>query len=95
MERDIFSSFVDQYSKDVYAFCGYLTGNAHDRDDLFQDTFLLATEQMDRIREDGNVKSYLLSLAIGIWRNRVRKRKVRMLLTGERLEASDWEAAEP
>ena len=40
MTKEVFSSFVDQYGDDVYAFCGYLTGNAHDRDDLFQDTFL-------------------------------------------------------
>ena len=90
MLKEEFFSIVEKYYDDIYAFCGYLTGNVHDRDDLFQDTFVLALAKRGQIKEDGNVKSYLLSLSMGIWRNQVRKRKLRLLLHGEKpLEEED------
>ena len=73
---------IDLHGDDIYSFCSYLTGNPHDRDDLFQDTFLLAMRQRDRIQRTGNVKSYLISLSIGIWKNESRKRRIRQFLTG-------------
>lgn len=73
---------IDLHGDDIYSFCSYLTGNPHDRDDLFQDTFLLAMRQRDRIQRTGNIKSYLISLSIGIWKNESRKRRIRQFLTG-------------
>ena len=90
MTKEELESCLDRFGDDIYGFCSYLTGNPHDRDDLFQDTFLLALRQKERIRQDENVKSYLLSLAIGIWRNESRKRRIRQFLTGEMsIEAED------
>lgn len=84
MTNEDFASFVDQYADDVYGFCTYLAGNTFERDDLFQDTFLLASCRKDRIDAERNVKSYFLSLAVSIYRNNLRKRKLRLFLTGER-----------
>lgn len=38
-----------------------------------QDTFLKALEMLDKIQKEGNPKSYLLSIAIRIWKKRNRK----------------------
>lgn len=38
-----------------------------------QDTFLKALEMLDKIQKEGNPKSYLLSVAIRIWKKRNRK----------------------
>jgi RNA polymerase sigma-70 factor (ECF subfamily) len=84
MTKEDFNQCVERYADDVYGFCTYLAGNTSDRDELFQDTFLLATRQRERIDREGNVKSYFLSLAVGIHRNSQRKRRLRQLLTGER-----------
>ena len=84
MTSEEFELCVDEYADTVYGFCAYLANNSFDRDDLFQETFLLAFRQRDRIETNGNVKSYFLSLAIGIHRNNLRKRKIHQLLTGER-----------
>ena len=83
MTREEIEACIDRYGDDIYSFCSYLAGNVHDRDDLFQDTFLLALQKQDKLDPEKNVKSYLLSLSIGIWKNRCRKKKLRSLLLSE------------
>lgn len=42
-------------------------------DDLYQDTFLKAMELIPKIDNDQNPKSYLLSIAVHIWKNKKQK----------------------
>lgn len=51
----------------------HLTKEKGSADDLYQDTFLEATKKLAVIRYEDNPKSYLLSVAIRLWKNRVRK----------------------
>ncbi len=74
---------ISDYGTDIYSFCKYLTGNTADADDLYQDTFLLAMEQVERLDEKGNVKSYLLSASVKLWHNKVRKKAWRNRIAGE------------
>lgn len=64
---------INEYGKDIYSFCKQLTGNRQDADDLYQDTFLKAVELREKIRREENPKSYLLSVAVQLWKNRRRK----------------------
>lgn len=64
---------IDKYNKDIYSFCLYLTGSPQEADDLYQDTFLTAVECKEKIEFGNNPKSYLLSIALRIWKNRKRK----------------------
>ena len=64
---------VSQYGKDIYSFCKYLTGNSHEADDLYQDTFLKAVERKEKIDYEQNSKSYLLSIVLRVWKNKKRK----------------------
>lgn len=64
---------ISEYGKDVYSFCKYLTGNLQEADDLYQDTFLLAVKRKEKIDYGQNPKSYLLSIALRIWKNKKRK----------------------
>ncbi|MDE6529544.1 MAG: RNA polymerase sigma factor [Lachnospiraceae bacterium] len=73
---------ISDYGKDIYSFCKYLTKNSADADDLYQDTFLLAMEQVERLNEKDNVKGYLLSAAVKIWHNKIRKKAWRSRITG-------------
>lgn len=61
------------YGKEIYSFCLYLTGNRMTADELYQDMFLKAAENIGRLKADGNLKSYFLSVALRIWRNQRRK----------------------
>lgn len=64
---------INEYGRDIYSFCKHLTGNRQDADDLYQDTFLKALELQRKIRWEENPKSYLLSVAVRLWKNRRRK----------------------
>jgi RNA polymerase sigma-70 factor (ECF subfamily) len=62
------------YGKDIYSFCCHLTGEKESADDLYQDTFLAAMRKISEIRYRDNPKSYLLSVALRIWKNQIRKK---------------------
>lgn len=64
---------IREYGTDIYSFCRNLTYNQQEADDLYQDTFLKATELCEDIRMEENPRSYLLSIAIRIWKNKKRK----------------------
>lgn len=61
------------YGKDIYSFCRHLTKDKEYADELYQDTFLEAIKKLKDIRYQDNPKSYLLSIALRLWKNRVRK----------------------
>lgn len=64
---------IEVYGEDIYTFCLWLAKSGEYADDLYQDTFLTAIEVIDRIDGEENIKGYLLSISIRIWRNRKRK----------------------
>lgn len=73
---------IDIYGKDIYGFCRQVTGNRQDGDDLYQDTFMKALELRDKIDMQQNPKSYLLSIAVRLWKNRRRKYAWRQRIAG-------------
>jgi len=64
---------INAYGKDIYSFCKHLAYHQQEADDLYQDTFLTALELREKIDYKNNPKSYLLSIALRIWKNRKRK----------------------
>lgn len=95
MTRPELERCIQEYGKDIYGFCQYLTCNQQEAEDLYQDTFLKAIESKDKIRYEQNPKSYLLSIALRIWKNRKRKYMWRLRIVdtkicpGVQLEASE------
>ncbi len=69
---DQIEHYINEYGKQIYSFCVYITGDRDAADDLYQQTFLVAIEKKE-IREDQNPKSYLLSIAVNLWNNQKRK----------------------
>ena len=64
---------IQAYGKDIYSFCRYLAGCVQEAEDLYQDTFLKAVELNEKIDMHHNPKSYLLAVAVRIWKNRKRR----------------------
>ena len=66
---------IQEYGKEVYSFCLHLTGVREWADELYQDTFLTAMEHITQLHNEAgtNLKSYLLSVAIRLWKNKRRK----------------------
>lgn len=65
--------FINEYGKGIYSFCKKLCKNSYLADEIYQDVWLKACKYIDELETDQNVKSYLISLAIGIWNNKKRK----------------------
>lgn len=73
MTKPELEACINEYGTDIYSFCTYLAGNVQEAEDLYQDTFLKAVEMGGRIDAEKNPKSYLLSVALRIWKNRKRR----------------------
>lgn len=73
MDRVQLKQCIEEYGKDVYTFCSQITRNREEAEDLYQDTFLKAVELKEKIDYNRNPRSYLVSIALRIWKNRRRK----------------------
>lgn len=73
MTKTELENCIFAYGKDIYSFCKSITLNLQEADDLYQDTFLKAMELLSDIDYEKNPKSYLLSVALRLWKNKKRK----------------------
>lgn len=73
---------IDSYGKDIYGFCRQITGSVQEGEDLYQDTFMKAVELSEKIDMNQNPKSYLISIAVRLWKNRRRKYAWRQRIAG-------------
>lgn len=73
---------IREYGKNVYAFCSQLTGNKQEAEELYQDTFLKAVELKEKMDRERNPRSYLISIALRIWKNKKRKYAWRNRIAG-------------
>ena len=90
MDAQQLERLVDEYGPQIYRFCLRLTLYKPEAEDLYQQVFLTVLERDMKIRKDGNPRSFLFSIAYGIWRNEQRKR-IRRATDGP--DALDLEAA--
>lgn len=67
--------------RDVLRFCRITTGSAEEGDELYQDTMLTLLEKGSTLDPDQNIKSYAISIALKLWKNRRRKwlRRLRLV----------------
>jgi len=70
---DIFAQLAEKYGDALYKFCRSLAYSKEDADDLFQETFLKAFEQPNKISDSENPRGFLFSTALYIWKSRKRK----------------------
>lgn len=82
MTKQELTECIDTYGRELYSFCRHLTGNVQEADELYQDTWLKTVELLENIDSTGNVKSYCLSVAIRLWKNRKRKFAWRKRIAG-------------
>ena len=97
MNRSQLEQCIRDYGKDLYAFCCRITQNVQEAEELYQDTFLKAMELLHSMEYENNPKSYLLSIALRLWKNKKRKYAWRNRIAGMTEltpEIVDREAAE-
>ncbi len=77
---DLIKDLLDEVGDDIYNFCRYLAKNKEDSEDLFQETIIKAIELSSKIDKEKNPKSFIISIAINVWKNTVRKRNRRSII---------------
>ena len=73
MTTEEIEHIVYDYGGDIYRFCRYLTSNNDMADELYQETFLKATQLSSKLKRGGNIKSFLMGIAANIWKNHLKK----------------------
>lgn len=77
-DESAFTEIVLRYERLVWSVCYRLLNNHSDREDAFQDTFLLLARKAHRIRKPGSMSNWLYSVA---WKTASRIRKRRAILS--------------
>lgn len=80
MNHEEFERFVLWFGKDILRFCRMTAGDTEAGDELYQDTMLKLLEKQATLDLGQNTKSYALSIAIFLWKNRKKKYAVRQRL---------------
>ncbi len=94
MDVSEFEKLIIEYEKDIFHFCRHLTMEQDMAEELYQDTLLKAFEVCEKIKSSNNPKSFILSIAIGKWKNHRRKIGRRMELVHQQsLEGQETEVA--
>ena len=82
MTREELAECINEHGKEIYSFCRWLTCSGQEADELYQDTWLLVVQRQEGLDAAGNVKSYCLSVALRLWKNRRRKYARRQRIAG-------------
>ena len=81
MEQEQLAQIITAYGPDILRFCRITAGNSAEGDELYQDTMLILLEKRNILDASQNVKSYAISTAVKLWKNRKRKiaRRLRLV----------------
>lgn len=82
MKQEELENYIDVYGRDLYSFCCSVTRSREAADDLYQDTFLKLYELGDKLIIRANPKSFMMGVALNLYRNRRRKLSVRQRIVG-------------
>jgi RNA polymerase sigma-70 factor (ECF subfamily) len=64
-----------EYVDILYGYAVILTRNRAEAEDLVQETYVRALEAAGRLRENSNIKGWLLTILRNLWFNQLRKRR--------------------
>jgi RNA polymerase sigma-70 factor (ECF subfamily) len=64
-----------EYVDSLYGYAVVLTRNRAEAEDLVQETYVRALEAAGRLRENSNIKGWLLTILRNLWFNQLRKRR--------------------
>lgn len=69
MREEELTNLITEYGKDIFSFCLRLYNTRYEAEELYQETFLKLIEKSKEIDRSKNPKSFIISIAIGIYRN--------------------------
>lgn len=96
MEKERLAQIIAAYGSDILRFCRITAGSSAEGDELYQDTMLTLLEKRNTLDGSQNVKSYAISVAVKLWKNRQRKAARRLrLVPQESLEELTQHGIQP
>ena len=69
--------FLDEHSQLVFNVALRLTGNRSDAEDLAQDALIRALRALPKFRGDSKLSTWVYTITVNTWKNRVRAEKSR------------------
>ena len=89
MKQEELENYIYTYGKELYSFCCYLTRCRQEADDLYQETFLKMYELGGKLVIRSNPKSFMMGVALNLYRNQRRKVTLRQRITGSRVSVDE------
>ena len=83
-ELDAFGLIYEHYNRPIHSYVRRIIGNQAEADDITQETFLRAFQNLSRLRDDSRLDSWLFSIASNLCFDLLRRRKVISWLPLER-----------
>lgn len=74
-DRSAFGSLIDSYYKGIYRFAFQYTGSYHDADEVCQETFLRAFENIKKLKDGNHFKGWIFMIASNLLRKRTKQSK--------------------
>ncbi len=87
-DKSCLQDIAEKYYDDIFRFCAFQTGSREDAYDLAQETFLRFIRYVESYH-DRNLKGYLLTIAMNVCRDYLRRRGREERLTVK--PAKDWQ----
>lgn len=75
-ETAAFGMIYERYSRPIHSYIRRVLGNQAEADDITQETFLRAFQNLSRLRDDSRLESWLYSIASNLCFDLIRRRKV-------------------
>ncbi len=79
--QSAFTALYHMYETDLYRFVSYLTDGPETAEELFQETWVRVVKHLDK-KPIVNFKKWMFAIATNLYRDELRKRKVRRLVLG-------------
>lgn len=88
-DQSAFTILYHRYQSDLYRFALYLTGGPDVAEELFQETWVRVVRHLGR-KQVVNFKKWIFAIATNLYRDELRKRKVRRLVLGRGTTEEDY-----
>jgi len=74
-DKTAFSRLIEQYYKNIYRYAYQCTGNHQDADDICQETFLRALDNIRDLKDGKRFKGWIFKIASNLSRKRIKSVK--------------------
>jgi len=82
-DKEAFTELYNRYEAHLYRFVRYLSSNPHLAEELFQDTWLRIAKYFMAQKPVSNFRNLLFTTATNLYRDELRKRRVRTFFLGK------------